>query len=48
MRPAATMMVCGLADERMRIEIEADARRGPVAPGAGLRIAAVEGGAMVE
>ncbi|MFF7609150.1 GNAT family N-acetyltransferase [Streptomyces parvulus] len=47
-RPAATMMVCGLADERMRIEIETDARRGPVAPGAGLRIAAVEGGAMVE
>lgn len=26
-RPAATMMVCGLADERMRIEIEVDARR---------------------
>ncbi|SEK53626.1 RidA family protein [Streptacidiphilus jiangxiensis] len=26
-RPAATMLVCGLADERMRIEIEVDARR---------------------
>jgi enamine deaminase RidA (YjgF/YER057c/UK114 family) len=26
-RPAATMMVCGLSDPRMRIEIEADARR---------------------
>ncbi|AUG76678.1 acetyltransferase [Kitasatospora sp. MMS16-BH015] len=26
-RPAATMMVCGLADPRMRIEIEATARR---------------------
>ncbi|GGT35015.1 RidA family protein [Streptomyces althioticus] len=26
-RPAATMMVCGLADRRMRIEIEVDARR---------------------
>lgn len=26
-RPAATMLVCGLADPRMRIEIEADARR---------------------
>lgn len=26
-RPAATMMVCGLADERMRIEIEVDACR---------------------
>ncbi|EMF29758.1 MULTISPECIES: RidA family protein [Streptomyces] len=25
-RPAATMMVCGLADPRMRIEIEVDAR----------------------
>ncbi len=25
-RPAATMLVCGLADPRMRIEIEADAR----------------------
>ncbi|MEZ7154175.1 RidA family protein [Streptomyces sp. MAD19A] len=28
-RPAATMMVCGLADPRMRIEIEVDARRPP-------------------
>jgi enamine deaminase RidA (YjgF/YER057c/UK114 family) len=27
-RPAATMMVVGLADRRMRIEIEADAIRG--------------------
>ena len=27
-RPAATMMVCGLSDPRMRIEIEVDARRG--------------------
>ncbi|MFF4589076.1 RidA family protein [Streptomyces sp. NPDC001388] len=27
-RPAATMVVCGLADPRMRIEIEVDARRG--------------------
>ncbi|WP_028474861.1 RidA family protein [Nocardioides alkalitolerans] len=26
-RPAATMMVCGLADERMRIEIEVEACR---------------------
>jgi enamine deaminase RidA (YjgF/YER057c/UK114 family) len=26
-RPAATMMVCGLADERMKIEIEVCARR---------------------
>jgi enamine deaminase RidA (YjgF/YER057c/UK114 family) len=26
-RPAATMQVCGLADERMRIEIEVEARR---------------------
>lgn len=26
-RPTATMLVCGLADPRMRIEIEADARR---------------------
>jgi enamine deaminase RidA (YjgF/YER057c/UK114 family) len=26
-RPAATMMVCGLSDPRMKIEIEADARR---------------------
>ncbi|MET8700892.1 RidA family protein [Kitasatospora sp. NPDC004723] len=31
-RPAATMMVCGLADPRMRIEIEVDARR-PAAEG---------------
>lgn len=27
-RPAATMFVCGLADPRMKIEIEVDARRG--------------------
>ena len=27
-RPAATMLVCGLSDPRMRIEIEVDARRG--------------------
>ncbi len=47
-RPAATMMVCGLADERMRIEIEVDARRGPVGPGAGLRVEPVAGDAMVE
>ncbi|MYS52154.1 GNAT family N-acetyltransferase [Streptomyces sp. SID6013] len=49
-RPAATMMVCGLADERMRIEIEVDARRGTVTagPAAALRIAAVDGDAMVE
>jgi hypothetical protein len=26
-RPAATMMVCALSDPRMKIEIEADARR---------------------
>jgi len=26
-RPAATMMVCGLSDERMRIEIEVTAQR---------------------
>jgi enamine deaminase RidA (YjgF/YER057c/UK114 family) len=26
-RPAATMMVCGLSDPRMKIEIELDARR---------------------
>jgi enamine deaminase RidA (YjgF/YER057c/UK114 family) len=26
-RPAATMIVCGLADPRMKIEIEVDARR---------------------
>jgi enamine deaminase RidA (YjgF/YER057c/UK114 family) len=30
-RPAATMLVCGLADPRMKIEIEAYARR-PAAP----------------
>lgn len=49
-RPAATMMVCGLADERMRIEIEVYARRGAVATGAGpaLRIEPVAGDAMVE
>ncbi|MFJ5264347.1 GNAT family N-acetyltransferase [Streptomyces sp. NPDC088387] len=45
-RPAATMMVCGLADERMRIEIEVDARRGPV--GDGVRVVGVDGDAMVE
>lgn len=28
-RPAATMMVVGLADPRMRIEVEVTARRGP-------------------
>jgi enamine deaminase RidA (YjgF/YER057c/UK114 family) len=28
-RPAATMMVCGLADPRMRIEIEVDAKVSP-------------------
>ena len=28
-RPAATMMVCGLADTRMRIEIEVTAQRSP-------------------
>jgi enamine deaminase RidA (YjgF/YER057c/UK114 family) len=28
-RPAATMMVCGLADPRMKIEIEVYARRRP-------------------
>ncbi|GHH69097.1 hypothetical protein GCM10017673_19040 [Streptosporangium violaceochromogenes] len=32
-RPAATMLVCGLFDPRMKIEIEVDARR--PAPGAG-------------
>jgi enamine deaminase RidA (YjgF/YER057c/UK114 family)/ribosomal protein S18 acetylase RimI-like enzyme len=47
-RPAATMAVCGLSDERMRIEIEVDARRGPVAPGSGLRIEAVGGEDMAE
>ncbi|MFC9911517.1 GNAT family N-acetyltransferase [Streptomyces sp. NPDC127197] len=44
-RPAATMMVCGLADPRMKIEIEVCARRGPVS---GVRIEAVEGEAMLE
>jgi enamine deaminase RidA (YjgF/YER057c/UK114 family) len=29
-RPAATMMVCGLSDPRMKIEIEVDARRAGV------------------
>jgi len=33
-RPAATMLVCGLADPRMRIEIEADARRPGATPAA--------------
>jgi enamine deaminase RidA (YjgF/YER057c/UK114 family) len=33
-RPAATMLECGLADPRMKIEIEVDARR-PAAPDAG-------------
>ncbi|MFD5052371.1 GNAT family N-acetyltransferase [Streptomyces tendae] len=49
-RPAATMMVCGLADERMRIEIEVDARRGTVVagPGSALRFEPVDGDAMVE
>ncbi|MEG3627373.1 GNAT family N-acetyltransferase [Streptomyces poriticola] len=37
--PAATMMVCGLADERMKIEIEVYARRGAVS---GLRTGVVE------
>ncbi|MFJ4204735.1 RidA family protein [Streptomyces sviceus] len=27
-RPAATMLVCGLADPRMKIEIEVEARKG--------------------
>ncbi|MCK1820654.1 GNAT family N-acetyltransferase [Streptomyces sp. XM83C] len=45
-RPAATMMVCGLSDPRMRIEIEVDARRGPV--GDRLRIEQVSGTAMLE
>ncbi|MCI3272209.1 RidA family protein [Streptomyces cylindrosporus] len=31
-RPAATMLVCGLADPRMKIEIEADARRHSATP----------------
>lgn len=44
-RPAATMMVCGLADARMRIEIEVDARRGPVD---GLRIEVVDGERMLQ
>ncbi|MEV7601563.1 RidA family protein [Kitasatospora sp. NPDC089797] len=33
-RPAATMQVCGLADPRMRIEIEVTARRRAADPGA--------------
>lgn len=33
-RPAASMLVCGLADTRMKIEIEVDARRVSEAPGA--------------
>ncbi|MER8005978.1 MULTISPECIES: GNAT family N-acetyltransferase [unclassified Streptomyces] len=41
-RPAATMMVCGLADPRMRIEIEVYARRRE------LRIEAVHGVEMLE
>lgn len=45
-RPAATMMECGLADPRMKIEIETDARRGPV--GSRLRIEQVSGTAMLE
>ncbi|MCZ7432924.1 RidA family protein [Streptomyces sp. WMMC1477] len=32
-RPAATMMVCGLADPRMRFEVEVDARRPPFTGG---------------
>ncbi|MGI5376239.1 RidA family protein [Streptomyces sp. CA-251387] len=35
-RPAATMMVCGLADPRMKIEIEVYARRGSGGGGAGV------------
>ncbi|WP_344578255.1 RidA family protein [Nonomuraea roseoviolacea] len=35
-RPAATMLVCGLADPRMKIEIEVDARL-PARPDAGPR-----------
>ncbi|MFF2780885.1 RidA family protein [Streptomyces sp. NPDC058052] len=31
-RPAATMLVCGLADRRMKIEIEAYARRPAASP----------------
>jgi enamine deaminase RidA (YjgF/YER057c/UK114 family) len=34
-RPAATMLVCGLADPRMKFEIEVEARR-PCDSGAGL------------
>ena len=41
-RPAATMLVCGLADPRMKIEIEVYARR------RGLRIEAVHGEGMLE
>lgn len=41
-RPAATMMVCGLADPRMRIEVEVYARRRE------LRIEAVHGEDMLE
>ncbi|QOV47273.1 GNAT family N-acetyltransferase [Streptomyces chromofuscus] len=44
-RPAATVMVCGLADARMRIGVEVDARRGPVD---GVRIEVVEGERMLE
>ncbi|GAA3133961.1 RidA family protein [Streptosporangium carneum] len=32
-RPAATMLVCGLSDPRMKIEIEVDARRPTSAAG---------------
>ncbi|MFD0315703.1 GNAT family N-acetyltransferase [Streptomyces flavalbus] len=45
-RPAATMLECGLADPRMRIEIEVDARRGPVA--GALRIETVDGERALE
>jgi enamine deaminase RidA (YjgF/YER057c/UK114 family) len=31
-RPAATMMIAGLLDERMKIEIEVTARRGAASP----------------
>jgi enamine deaminase RidA (YjgF/YER057c/UK114 family) len=31
-RPAATMLVCGLADPRMKFEIEVDARRAVTGP----------------
>ncbi|MFJ4683883.1 GNAT family N-acetyltransferase [Streptomyces sp. NPDC091377] len=44
-RPAATMAVCGLADERMRIEIEAYARRGPARD---LRVEAADGDTRLE